>query len=80
MDENLKSFLGGEQKIEKPLVIYKDDKIIDETLATDNAKVAIAEGTYTSLLNNITTRIFIDRNYLDTRAYYARDARAPRET
>lgn len=80
MDENLKSFLGGEQKIEKPLVIYKDDKIVDETLATDNAKVAIAEGTYTSLLNNITTRIFIDRNYLDTRAYYARDARAPRET
>lgn len=69
MDSNLKEFLDGKQQIEKPLVMYEDDKVVEETMSTENARVAIAEGTYTSLLNNINTRIFIDRNYLDTRAH-----------
>ena len=31
--------------------------------------MAIAEGTYTTLLENVNTRVFIARNYLDTRAH-----------
>lgn len=75
MDENLKEFLEGEQKIKKPLVIYEDDKVTNETLLTNDARVAIVEGTYTSALNNVKTRIFIDRNYLDTRAHREKRSR-----
>jgi uridine kinase len=69
MDENLSAFKQGEKQLHKPLVIYKEDKVIDESMPTDNARVAIAEGTYTTLLDNIDTHVFIDRNYDDTRAH-----------
>jgi len=69
MDENLAAFKQGEKQLHKPLVIYKDDKVVDETMSTDNARVAIAEGTYTTLLDNIDTHVFITRNYEDTRAH-----------
>jgi uridine kinase len=69
LDANLGDFLGGKDKIEKPLVIYAEDRIDHETLDVGGAKVAIAEGTYTTLLGNVNTRVFIDRSYLDTRAH-----------
>lgn len=34
-----------------------------------DARVAIAEGTYTTLLRNVHTRVFIARNHLETRAH-----------
>lgn len=75
MDENLRAFIDNKSEIDKPLVIYKDDKVIGELLPTGDAKVAIAEGTYTSLLENIDTRIFIDRDYLETRAHREKRSR-----
>lgn len=69
MDANLQQFKQGEQELHKPLVIYKDDRIDNESMSTNNARVAIAEGTYTTLLDNIDTHVFIDRNYEDTRAH-----------
>ncbi len=75
MDENLRDFLDGKEEIHKPLVIYNDDRIADEIIRPGDAKVAIAEGTYTSLLQHINTHIFIDRNYLDTREHRIRRSR-----
>lgn len=75
MDENLKDFIEGKPTIEKPLVIYKDDKVISETLEPGNARVAIAEGTYTSLLENVDLHIFINRSYLETRAHREKRSR-----
>ncbi len=69
IDQNLKDFLEGRTDIEKPLVIYAEDRIDKETLHVGNAKVAIAEGTYTTALDNVDTHVFIARNYLDTRAH-----------
>ncbi|MFQ5949430.1 MAG: zeta toxin family protein [Nitrospiria bacterium] len=69
LDQNLRDFLCGQSELEKPLVIYDEDLITKEIVFVENAKVAIAEGTYTSLLENLSTRTFIDRNYNDTRAY-----------
>ncbi len=40
--------------------------IEEETICLDGVKVVIAEGTYTSLLKNVDTRIFISRNWLNT--------------
>ncbi len=69
LDEHLQDFLNGAARIEKPLAIYEEDRITTEIAATADARVAIAEGTYTSLLSHVGTKIFIARNYLDTRAH-----------
>lgn len=69
LDRHLKAFLDGAPSIEKPLAIYEEDRFSDETVATAEVAVAIAEGTYTSLLDNADTRIFIARDYHETRAH-----------
>lgn len=69
LDQNLEDILDGKSEIEKPLVIYDEDRITKETLNVKDMKVAIAEGTYTTLLKNVKTRVFIDRNHMDTRAH-----------
>jgi uridine kinase len=68
MDENLSDILEGRKEIKKPLVIYQEDRITSETINVEDVRVAIAEGTYTTLLNNVNTRVFIDRIYTDTKA------------
>ncbi len=68
IDENLRDILDGKKEIEKPLVIYQEDRITTERMNVEEAKVGIAEGTYTTLLDNVNTRVFIDRVYTDTKA------------
>ena len=69
LDEHLQDFVDGVGKIEKPLVLYEDDCIVSDALDPDGARVAIAEGSYTTLLDKIDTRMFIDRDYEDTLAH-----------
>jgi uridine kinase len=69
MDEHLRNFLEGATRIEKPLVIYEDDSVTNEIMEIGQARVAIAEGTYTTLLNSVTLRVFIDRDYTQTRKH-----------
>ena len=69
MDEHLAAFLDGVGHIDKPLVDYHDDSIGSEILEPGDAQVAIADGTYTTLLNHVMCHVFIDRDYLDTRAH-----------
>ncbi len=66
IDQEIKSILQGENEIEKPLVIFNEDKIDKETVNLEDIKVIIVEGTYTTILKNADIRIFIDRNYQDT--------------
>lgn len=75
IDSNLRSFKKGETEIYKPLVYYDEDRIDFEEFAVDNFDALIAEGTYTSLLNFIDFRIFIDRDYLKTLEARKRRAR-----
>ena len=75
LDGNLKEFLEGKDLLIKPLVIYEKDKIMLETLDVSGAKVAIAEGTYTTLLKFVKLHIFIDRSFEDTRAHRQKRAR-----
>jgi len=79
MDEHLRAFLGGAASIEKPLVIYEEDKVTSETMAFAEARVAIAEGTYTTLLESVTHRVFIDRDYTQTRKHREKRKRDPSE-
>ena len=69
MDEHLAAFLEGAGEIEKPLVDYHDDAIGSEVMEPGSAQVAIADGTYTTLLQEVMCHVFIDRDYFDTRAH-----------
>ena len=66
LENTLKEAIAGAEKITKPLVDYDGDTIEEEIIDLKEIKVVIAEGTYTTLLQNVDTRIFIDRNRLDT--------------
>jgi uridine kinase len=66
LDTHLQAALDGADEVEKPLVIYEEDRIDSEVMDLRGTKVVIAEGTYTSLLQNVDTRVFIARNRLDT--------------
>ena len=66
LDEHLKAAQDGATSITKPLVVYADNRIEEETLSLDGVEVVIAEGVYTSLCEHVDRRVFIDRNRLET--------------
>jgi len=67
LDDNLADIIAGKNEIEKPLVIFEEDRIISELLDIGGADIVIVEGTYTTLLKNANMRVFIDRDHNDTR-------------
>jgi uridine kinase len=67
LDQNLQDIMEGKIEIEKPLVIFEEDRIDKETITVEGIKVVIVEGTYTTKLRNVHQHIFIDRTYNDTR-------------
>ena len=69
LESNIKDALNGKNEITKPLVDYQKNTIEQEKINLNGIKVIIAEGTYTSLLKNVDTKIFIARNRLDTLAH-----------
>jgi len=66
LEQNLKDAIHGAKQITKPLVDYNKNSVEEETISLEGVKVIIAEGTYTSLLKNVDTKVFIARNRLDT--------------
>ena len=66
LEQNLVDAINGARKIIKPLVDYDQNSIEDEIVDLTDVKVVIAEGTYTSLLKNVDTKVFIARNRIDT--------------
>ena len=74
MDEHLSDAIAGAPKIVKPLVDFDDDSIGEETVYLERIHVVIVEGTYTTTLENVSKRVFIDRTYIDTKG--ARSLRA----
>lgn len=75
LDRNLDEILKGKTEIDKPLVLFDEDRITAETVSLEGIKVVLVEGTYTTTLNNVHQRIFIDRTYVDTRETRERRAR-----
>ena len=67
LDQHLQEFLEGGQQIQKPLIVYADDRIDHEIVDVAQADILLVEGTFISLLKHVNTRIFIARTYLDTR-------------
>ena len=69
LDEHLQAFRDGQATVTKPLVLYEEDTITEEEMEIGSARVAIAEGTYTTALENADTHVFIDRSFEQTRAH-----------
>ncbi len=67
LNENIRSIADGRLRIEKPLVIFEEDRITQEIIDTEPYRVIIIDGTYTTLLEGIDCRVFIDRDRDDTR-------------
>jgi uridine kinase len=55
------------QPLDKPLVLFEEDRISSETLEPGPYDVIIAEGTYTTLLPDVDIRVFINRNFRQTK-------------
>lgn len=66
LERNLADAIDGAESIVKPLIDYDANSIGEETIDLRGIQVIIAEGTYTSLLRHVDTRVYIDRNRLDT--------------
>ena len=66
LEKNLKDAIAGKDGFIKPLIDYNENSVNEERVSLVGVKVVIAEGTYTSLLKNVDTKIFIARNRLDT--------------
>ena len=68
LDNEIQMVKEGLTFFEKPLVIFEKNRIDKETVFLEDTDVLLIEGTYTSALKNIDIRIFIDRDYYDTKA------------
>jgi uridine kinase len=66
LDQNIGDIINGKTIISKPLVDFNQDTIGTETTDFSKFDVLLVEGTYTTTLQNVDCRIFIDRNKLDT--------------
>ena len=66
LQKNLDEALLGTSRIVKPMIDYNNAVVGNEEIDLSDITVIIAEGTYTSLLKNIDTKIFIARNRIDT--------------
>ncbi len=66
LEQNLVDAVNGSDDIVKPLIDYDANSVEDETIDLRGVRVVIAEGTYTSLLKHVDTKVFIARNRLDT--------------
>lgn len=75
LDSHLEAALEGAAEVTKPLVIYDEDRVDEETMDLSEARAVIAEGTYTSLLEHVDTRVFIARNRLETMEHRAKRGR-----
>ena len=67
LDKNMREAIEGKNEITKPLVYFDEDKIEEEKVSLEGIDVVIAEGTYTTSLSNAHKKVFIDKNYFDTK-------------
>ena len=75
LNEHFATLRNGGSIIEKPLVVFNKDRITTEKPDLGKFEVFIAEGTYTTALNNLDCRVFIDRDLNDTRTDRKKRAR-----
>jgi len=75
LQKHIKKFRDAKTtKIAKPLVVFDEDLIREETIKCKGVNVMVVEGTYVSLLKEVDKKIILSQTYKDT--YKARIERA----
>jgi uridine kinase len=78
MNEHVRRFkFSPSEKMEKPLVIFEENRVDKETIMPAEYDVLIAEGTYTTLLKHADYHVFIDKTYEETLAHREGRGRDP---
>ncbi len=78
LDDNITNLKENpDRPVKKPLVYFQENRIDSENIEPQKRDVIIAEGTYTSLLEHIDVRAFINRNYRQTKKARLTRARDP---
>lgn len=68
LSEDIEVIKSGRGKtIRKPLVIFDENLLTEEEVDVEGIDVVIAEGTYTTTIENADFRVFINRNYKQTK-------------
>lgn len=67
LQTHLDAFSAGALHIAKPLVNYNENCIGEETVDWNGVRFLLIEGTYSFFLKNADFKIFMKRNYHDTR-------------
>lgn len=67
LQENIDNFLNGASAIKAPLVDFEQDTKTYRTVSLADVQVLIVEGTYALSLQHLSSRIFLSRDYKDTR-------------
>jgi uridine kinase len=69
LDEHINCLLSeSPDTLEKPLVIYEENRIISENIKPKDFDFCIVEGTYTMLLKSPAYKVFIDKTYKETKS------------
>ncbi|MEJ2722522.1 MAG: hypothetical protein P8181_15500, partial [bacterium] len=67
LDEHTRLFkFAPGETIEKPLVVFEEDRISRETVVLSDYDMLISEGTYTTLVSHGDYHVFIDKSYQET--------------
>jgi uridine kinase len=77
---HINSFKKGFGTLEKPLMHYPENKVVQETVDMATWDTLIVEGTYAMMLENVDLAIFMERTFRDTlenRKKRAREAFTP---
>ncbi len=80
LQQHINSFKQEEKILEKPLVHYSQNTLLQETLEIESWDVLIVEGTYALMLDKVDLAIFMERTFRDTlenRKKRAREAFTP---
>ena len=77
LDEHVRAVKDGAAEITKPLVYFDEDRIDEETITGGPWDAVVIEGTYTSLVESLDVRVFIDRDYRQTKKARLKRARDP---
>jgi len=77
LDEHVRAVKDGATEITKPLVYFEEDRIDEETVGGGPWDAVVIEGTYTSLVDSLDVRVFIDRDYRQTKKARLTRARDP---
>lgn len=67
LQEHVDAFRAGGEFLRKPLSNYHTNEITEEMLDISGTRVLIVEGTYSLALQSADCRIFLSRNYLETK-------------